>query len=128
MAGRVVVYGGRGALGSTIVTRFKETGYWVASVDTRLSECCDENILVEGDEPAPALMSFQDMKFHRGIIKALTSKGNASQMIPLIHRSNGKIWFRSSGYAETDVLYLWQRFLELLSHWSHQMEDESGSH
>ena len=49
MAGRVVVYGGRGALGSTIVTRFKETGYWVASVDTRLSDCCDENILVEGE-------------------------------------------------------------------------------
>ena len=33
-----------------------------------------ENILVEGDDPPPALTSFKDMKFHRGIIKALTSK------------------------------------------------------
>ena len=49
MAGRVVVYGGRGALGSNIVNRFKETGYWVASVDTRLSDSSDENILVEGE-------------------------------------------------------------------------------
>ena len=49
MAGRVVVYGGRGALGSAIVSRFKETGYWVASIDTRLSDCSDENILVEGE-------------------------------------------------------------------------------
>ena len=49
MAGRVVVYGGRGALGSAIVSRFKETGYWVASIDTRLSEVSDENVLVEGE-------------------------------------------------------------------------------
>ena len=49
MAGRVVVYGGKGALGSAIVSRFKETGYWVASIDTRLSDSSDENILVEGE-------------------------------------------------------------------------------
>jgi len=49
MAGRVVVYGGRGALGTAIVSKFKDTGYWVASIDTRPSETSDENIVVEGE-------------------------------------------------------------------------------
>eukprot|EP00092_Neocalanus_flemingeri_P023159 GFUD01025112.1.p1 GENE.GFUD01025112.1~~GFUD01025112.1.p1 ORF type:complete len:234 (+),score=98.60 GFUD01025112.1:178-879(+) len=49
MSGRVVVYGGRGALGSAIVTKFKESGWWVANVDMKISEGADENILVEGE-------------------------------------------------------------------------------
>ena len=49
MSGRVVVYGGRGALGTAIVTKFKESGWWVANVDMKASELADENILVEGD-------------------------------------------------------------------------------
>ena len=49
MIGRVVVYGGRGALGSAVVTKFKESGWWVANVDKKTSELADENILVEGD-------------------------------------------------------------------------------
>jgi len=49
MSGRVVVYGGRGALGAAIVTTFKESGWWVANVDMKTSEVADENILVEGD-------------------------------------------------------------------------------
>ena len=34
MSGRVLVYGGRGALGSEIVTKFKHEGWWVANIDT----------------------------------------------------------------------------------------------
>lgn len=49
MSGRVVVYGGRGALGSNIVSKFKEAGYWVASIDVKPSESSDENIVVEGE-------------------------------------------------------------------------------
>jgi dihydropteridine reductase len=49
MTSRVVVYGGRGALGTAIVTKFKESGWWVANVDMKASEEADENILVEGD-------------------------------------------------------------------------------
>jgi len=50
MSGRVVVYGGRGALGTAIVTKFKESGWWVANVDMKSNEGADENILVEGDD------------------------------------------------------------------------------
>ena len=49
MSGRVVVYGGRGALGSTIVMHFKQAGWWVANVDMKTNELADENILVEGE-------------------------------------------------------------------------------
>lgn len=49
MAGRVVVYGGRGALGSNIVAKFKEVGYWVASIDTKPSDISDVSVVVEGD-------------------------------------------------------------------------------
>jgi len=49
MSGRVVVYGGRGALGSAVVNKFKESGWWVANVDKKTSEQADENILVEGE-------------------------------------------------------------------------------
>jgi len=49
MIGRVVVYGGRGAMGSAVVTKFKESGWWVANVDKKTSELADENILVEGE-------------------------------------------------------------------------------
>jgi len=48
-AGRALVYGGRGALGSTIVKSFKDSGWWVASVDMKTSDLADHNILVEGD-------------------------------------------------------------------------------
>ena len=49
MSGRVVVYGGRGALGSDIVTRFKQSGWWVANIDIKANTDADENVLVEGD-------------------------------------------------------------------------------
>ena len=36
-------------MGSAVVTKFKESGWWVANVDKKTSELADENILVEGD-------------------------------------------------------------------------------
>ena len=49
MSGRVLVYGGRGALGSEIVNKFKESGWWVANIDITANTSADENIVVEGD-------------------------------------------------------------------------------
>ena len=40
---RVLVYGGRGGLGSVIVSRFKASGWWVASVDLAANEEADAN-------------------------------------------------------------------------------------
>lgn len=47
--GRVVVYGGRGALGSTVVDVFKKNSFWILNIDMKVNEEADENILVTGD-------------------------------------------------------------------------------
>jgi len=46
---RVVIYGGKGALGSAITNRFKEAGWFVTNVDMKTNEIADTNIVVEGD-------------------------------------------------------------------------------
>ncbi|KAK2586601.1 hypothetical protein KPH14_011475 [Odynerus spinipes] len=43
---RVVVYGGKGALGSTCVNQFKSKNWWVASIDMKANENADANIIV----------------------------------------------------------------------------------
>lgn len=48
-AGRVLVYGGRGALGSTVVSVFKQASYWVLNIDLKESDQADHNIIVSGD-------------------------------------------------------------------------------
>jgi len=45
--GRVLVYGGKGALGSVIVKHLKNAGWWVASADLGANEHADANVLVE---------------------------------------------------------------------------------
>jgi dihydropteridine reductase len=47
---RVLVYGGRGALGSTIVKYFKAKNWWVGSIDMSPSEDADANVVVEPAE------------------------------------------------------------------------------
>lgn len=48
-AGKIVVYGGRGALGSAVIHHFKAKGFWVASVDLTANESADFNIAVPKD-------------------------------------------------------------------------------
>ena len=36
VAGRVIVYGGRGALGSTVVSVFKKNQFWVCNIDMQV--------------------------------------------------------------------------------------------
>jgi len=45
-AGKVLVYGGRGALGSVIVSHFKSLNYWVGSIDLVQNESADFNLLL----------------------------------------------------------------------------------
>lgn len=47
--GRVLVYGGRGALGAACVSHFKANNWWVASVDLQANESADTNITVNPD-------------------------------------------------------------------------------
>ncbi|XP_045482144.1 dihydropteridine reductase [Harmonia axyridis] len=46
---RVIVYGGKGALGSTCVSHFKSKNFWVGSIDMSENKDADLNILVEKD-------------------------------------------------------------------------------
>ncbi|VDK84567.1 unnamed protein product [Litomosoides sigmodontis] len=48
-ASRVVVYGGRGGLGSVIVDYFKSKNFWALSIDTVKNEIADANVVVNKD-------------------------------------------------------------------------------
>jgi dihydropteridine reductase len=48
MSGRVLIYGGRGGLGSVLVSHFKQKGWWVCSVDIlEPNEVADVNVIVD---------------------------------------------------------------------------------
>lgn len=49
MSGRVLVYGGRGALGATCVSHFKANNFWVGSIDLVENEQADVSIVVPRD-------------------------------------------------------------------------------
>ncbi|OQV11749.1 putative Dihydropteridine reductase [Hypsibius exemplaris] len=46
LAGRVLVYGGRGALGATIVQHFKTQGWWVGAIDLQANDQAHGNVVV----------------------------------------------------------------------------------
>ncbi|XP_078033632.1 dihydropteridine reductase isoform X1 [Augochlora pura] len=45
--GRVLVYGGKGALGSVCVSTFKSNNWWVGSIDMKQNDHADANIIVK---------------------------------------------------------------------------------
>ncbi|XP_003708627.3 dihydropteridine reductase isoform X1 [Megachile rotundata] len=47
IVGRILVYGGKGALGSTCVTKFKSKNWWVGSIDMKANEQADANVIVK---------------------------------------------------------------------------------
>ncbi|XP_046386820.1 dihydropteridine reductase [Ischnura elegans] len=48
--GRVLIYGGRGALGAACVAHFKAHNWWVGSIDLVANDQADANILVKNQE------------------------------------------------------------------------------
>lgn len=52
-AARVLVYGGKGALGSTIVAFLKSKNVWVGSIDLSVNEQADANVIVKADATLP---------------------------------------------------------------------------
>lgn len=52
MAGsnKVIVYGGKGGLGSVLVSHFKSKNWWVCSVDLKANEEANENVLVNPED------------------------------------------------------------------------------
>lgn len=49
-AKRVLVYGGSGALGDTLVSYFKNKNYWIVSIDLKDNSNANENILVDANK------------------------------------------------------------------------------
>lgn len=49
-SGRVLVYGGKGALGSTIVKYFVDKSWWVGSIDLFANEAASANVVLENSE------------------------------------------------------------------------------
>lgn len=47
LSGRVLVYGGKGALGSTIVSYFKSNNWWVGSIDMCINDEAHANVVVK---------------------------------------------------------------------------------
>ncbi|XP_076294905.1 dihydropteridine reductase [Lasioglossum baleicum] len=47
--GRVLVYGGRGALGSVCVSTFKSHNWWVGSIDMKKNDQADASIIVKSE-------------------------------------------------------------------------------
>ncbi|XP_003738718.1 dihydropteridine reductase [Galendromus occidentalis] len=47
MTGRVVIYGGKGALGSVVTSAFRSKNFWVCSIDGSANEAASENIVVD---------------------------------------------------------------------------------
>lgn len=50
MSQRVLIYGGRGGLGTVLVSHFKSKGWWVCSVDLAANEEANENVLVNPND------------------------------------------------------------------------------
>lgn len=48
-SGKVLIYGGRGALGASCVQYFKSNNYWVGCIDLAENESADVNIVVDRD-------------------------------------------------------------------------------
>ncbi|XP_029669911.1 dihydropteridine reductase isoform X1 [Formica exsecta] len=47
--GRIIVYGGKGALGSACVSQFKAQNWWVGSIDMKPNEQADVSVIVNPD-------------------------------------------------------------------------------
>ncbi|XP_042882354.1 dihydropteridine reductase-like [Penaeus japonicus] len=63
-AGKIIVYGGRGALGSAVVKHFKANNWWVGTIDLAANDEADANVIVSKDAnwsaQAEAVMSGLD--------------------------------------------------------------------
>ncbi|KAM9850197.1 quinoid dihydropteridine reductase a [Aulostomus maculatus] len=49
-ANRVIIYGGKGALGTKCVQHFKSKGWWVANIDLTANDEANENVIVKLSE------------------------------------------------------------------------------
>ncbi|XP_018329354.1 dihydropteridine reductase [Agrilus planipennis] len=91
-AGRVIVYGGRGALGAKCVSYFKGKNWWVGSIDLNENPEADLNIVVErNDEVAQQ---------ENNVVQSVSSALNGSKLDAVICVAGG--W--AGGNAKKDLI------------------------
>lgn len=90
--GRVIVYGGRGALGAKCVSHFKSKNWWVGCIDLNENPDADLNILVGKDEN----LAQQESKVLSSVSEAL----NGTKLDAVICVAGG--W--AGGNAKTDLI------------------------
>ncbi|XP_056636958.1 dihydropteridine reductase [Diorhabda sublineata] len=91
-AGRVIIYGGRGALGAKCISHFKANNFWVASIDLSENTEADLNILVKKEE------SFQQQE--SSILSLVNSSLNGSKLDGIFCVAGG--W--AGGNASSDLI------------------------
>ncbi|XP_044740372.1 dihydropteridine reductase [Chrysoperla carnea] len=89
---RVLIYGGKGALGATVVKHFKSNNFWVGSIDLAQNPDADENIIVERND------SLEDQESK--VISAIKSVLNDQKLDAVICVAGG--W--AGGNASKDLI------------------------
>ncbi|CAG9817386.1 unnamed protein product [Phaedon cochleariae] len=90
-AGRVIIYGGRGALGAKCVSHFKANNFWVGSIDMGENPEADVNIIVKKEE------NFQQQE--TSILSTIKSALNGSKLDGIFCVAGG--W--AGGNAQKDL-------------------------
>uniref|UniRef100_A0A0M3I314 Dihydropteridine reductase n=2 Tax=Ascaris TaxID=6251 RepID=A0A0M3I314_ASCLU len=74
-SGRIVVYGGKGALGSVIVDYFKKKNFWTLNIDLHTNDNADANVIVSGNstwiEQEAAVLKSVDELVHGSSLDAI---------------------------------------------------------
>merc|ERR1712227_947080 len=78
---RAIIYGGKGGLGTVIVSHFKSKGWWICSVDIRGNEEADVNVLVNPDDD----WTTQETK----VCEAVASKLQENEVEAIINMAGG---------------------------------------
>ena len=50
MSGKVIIYGGKGGLGTVLVSYFKNKGWNIVSIDLKANEDADSNVIVDPND------------------------------------------------------------------------------
>lgn len=67
---RVIVYGGKGGLGTVIVNHFKNKGWWICSIDINGNDQADNNVLVNPNDS----WTDQEISVCKSVAELLTDK------------------------------------------------------
>lgn len=117
-AKKVLVYGGRGALGSACISKFKELNWWVGSIDLNANDQADANIIVDKEagwvEQETAILSQLQNLLDSNQLDAVIcvaggwAGGNASKDLS----KNAELMWKQSVWSSTISATIGSKFLK----------------